>query len=115
MHAMKLNAHAAGSSCAAITGLAYVVCAAAYALFPSATLAFFNYVFHGLDFRKVAVGMTWGGAVAGLLIAVVGAYVLTWLWATWYNRMCCSGGATGDADDCCKNKESGGSEDCCRK
>lgn len=101
MHTMKLNAHAAGSSCAAITGLVYVVCAAAYALIPDATLAFFNLLFHGLDIRKVAIGMTWGGVVGGLLITVIGAYILTWLWATWYNRML-GGQAAGGAGDCCK-------------
>lgn len=101
MHAMKLNARAAGLSCAAITGLAYLVCAAAYALIPDATLAFFNLLFHGLDIRKVATAMTWGGVIGGLLIAVVGAYVLTWFWATWYNRML-GGQAAGGPDDCCK-------------
>lgn len=102
MHTTKLNAHAAGSSCAAVVGILYVICAVAYALAPSATLAFFNLLLHGLDLRKVAATMTWGGVIGGLIISVVGAYALTWLWATWYNQMRRSGGAADDTDDCCK-------------
>jgi hypothetical protein len=103
-HSHPLNAHAAGASCAAVTGLLYIVCAAAYALIPDTTLAFFNLLFHGLDIRKVATGMTWGGVIAGLLLSVIGAYVLTWLWVTFYNRSI--GGSTlatsGTRKDCCK-------------
>lgn len=103
MHAMKLNAHAAGASCAAVTGLAYVVCAVAYALIPDATISFFNLLFHGLDIRKVATAMTWGGVVGGLLIAVVGAYALTWLWAALYNRFLGGGAPSpGGRSSCCQ-------------
>lgn len=113
MHAIRIDARAAGSSCAAIAGILYILCAVAYAIAPDGTLAFFSIVFHGLDLRKIVIEMTWGGTIGGFLVTIVGAYVLTWLWATWYNRMCCSGGVAGATDDCCK--KSGGSDDCCRK
>ena len=75
---------------------------AAYAIIPDATLAFFGTLFHGLDIRKVAVPMTWGGVVVGLLVAVVGAYLLTLLWATWYNRMLGTNSDAGGTHSCCK-------------
>ncbi|MBI4434588.1 hypothetical protein HY635_02115 [Candidatus Uhrbacteria bacterium] len=99
-----LDASAAGKSCAVVSGVVYVICAAAYAIIPDATLAFFNLLFHGLDIRKVAIAMTWGGVIGGFIITVIGAYVLTGAWAALYNRM--SGGHAAEAHGT-------GSKDCC--
>ena len=102
MHTVQLHAHAAGVSCATITGALFLACAAAYALVPDATLVFFNLLFHGLDIRKIAVPMTWSGVITGLLIAVIGAYALTWAWAALYNRLAGRPGTVGESDCCAK-------------
>ncbi len=87
MHTQGLHAHAAGTSCAVITGALFLACAIAYALAPSATISFFSILFHGIDFQKVAVAMTLGGAIGGFILSVFGAYVLTWAWVALYNRL----------------------------
>lgn len=101
-----LHAHAAGLSCAIITGAAYIVCAVAYAVAPAATLAFFGFLFHGIDLLKVATTITLSGVISGFIIAFVGTYIIVRLCAALYNRIiaracCCVSDVTSSGGDSC--------------
>lgn len=67
----KLSPRALGLSIGFVFSASYVICALAYALAPEVTLSFFNTLFHGLDLKEIAVGLTWGGTISGLIITFV--------------------------------------------
>lgn len=66
----------------------YVVCAAAFALAPGATLDFFNAWFHGVDLSVLNPGgrpFGWGTFVYGLVGIAVVAFVTGIVYAVVYN------------------------------
>ena len=81
-----LAPRALGLAVGTVTGLASLLCALAYALFPQGTLAFFGFIFHGLNLKAMAVPLTLGDFFAGLLITTVGGAVVGASLAFCYNH-----------------------------
>jgi len=81
----KLDALTTGFAAAITVAVMYAVCALAFALFPDATLGFFDAWFHGLDLGplKPAGGMalTASSFVYGLFGVSVTAFVAGFLFA----------------------------------
>jgi len=75
----------------AVTGAAaYLVCAAAFALWPDGTLDFFNALFHGVDLAPLKPGrkpLTLGVFVYGLAGIVVAAFLSGVVFAVAYNLL----------------------------
>jgi hypothetical protein len=64
----------------------FVLCAAAVAVAPGATTAFFGYLIHA-DLGAFSRTLTWGSFVGGLLAWTIGT-ALTFALAAWfYNRL----------------------------
>ncbi|MFH1099040.1 MAG: DUF5676 family membrane protein [Candidatus Uhrbacteria bacterium] len=97
----SLNAPAAGKSCAVVGGVAFLVCAIAYAVAPGAIIALFNLLFHGIDLAKIVKPFAFGEMIIGLVIFVILSYVLTWAWVALYNRLLGRSPADGKKDNCC--------------
>ena len=71
-------------------GALYVLCAAFITLWPDFSLKLFGWLVHLVNVEKFAgdVAITFGGFVAGLLQAVVYAYIGAWLVAWLHNKFC---------------------------
>lgn len=91
----KLNPWAAGSALAITLAIVYTLCAAAFALWPGATLEFFNAWFHGVDLRVLqptARAFTLGVFLYGLSGIVLTGFVTGAIYAVMYNlARCCPG------------------------
>lgn len=86
----KLNVWAVGASLAITFAAMYTLCAAAFALAPSATLDFFNAWFHGLNLAGLQAGakpFTVGVFLYGLIGIVVFAFVSGVVFAASYNLL----------------------------
>ncbi|MBI4173621.1 MAG: hypothetical protein HY519_02770 [Candidatus Aenigmarchaeota archaeon] len=84
----KLDGKRVGVALAAVAGSADLACAAAYALAPGATVAFFGNIFHGLELADIAnAQVTLAGIAAGFVEITLVAFVLGWLFAAVYNRL----------------------------
>lgn len=84
----RLNPWAAGSALAVTLAIIYTLCAAAFALWPSATLEFFNAWFHGVDLRVLqptARVFTLGVFLYGLSGIVLTGFVTGATYAVMYN------------------------------
>lgn len=84
----RLNPWRSGLALALAVAVLYTTCAAAFALWPQATLAFFNTWFHGLDLSALqaeAAPMTFGGFVAGLAGVTAYGFVAGLVYAVGYN------------------------------
>ncbi len=83
----KHPVHPTGFAIAITSGVLYVVCAAAVALFPQATIKFFNSWVHGLDLTRIAVNsISWSGFFKGLVGVLIVAYIAGALYAWVYNK-----------------------------
>ncbi len=75
-------------SLAATSGILYLACALLFAVAPQAMLNLANSLFHGLDITQIAkASMTFGGVLAGLIQALVYAWIAGWLFAIVYNTL----------------------------
>lgn len=71
---------------AIVSGILYLACALLFAVAPQAMLNLANNLFHGLDITQIAkTSMTFGGVLAGLIQAIVYAWIAGWLFAAVYN------------------------------
>lgn len=85
---MHLKPNALGLAGAFVTAVGYVLCSAAYALWPAATMKFSSLTSHNFDFTPIAgSGLTWGSFFAGLVAWVVLTYLALALLAWFYNQM----------------------------
>jgi len=85
--AEKLSAKRVSLSLAYVAGIVSAVCALLLALAPKATTQLFGSVFHGLDISKIAVAITWGSAILGIVVSFVLALIIGWLFAVIYNNL----------------------------
>lgn len=85
----RVNPWLIGATAAATFAILYSTCAAAYALFPDGTMAFFNAWFHGFDFTllKANKPFTAGTFIYGLLSVAVTSFVTGTLFGSLYNLM----------------------------
>ncbi len=86
----KLNPFVVGGALAVTTAALYSVCAAAFALAPSATLDFFDTWFHGLNLAGLQAGakpFTLGGFLYGLAGLTGYALIAGLLFGTVYNLL----------------------------
>lgn len=86
--AEKLNAKVVSFSLAAVSGIAYILCAFFFALAPQPTLNFFKDMFHGVDITKIAnAPVPLGSTIAGFIEIVVLSLIVGWLFTTLYNYL----------------------------
>lgn len=84
----KLKPWAVGAALAITAAIAYAVCAAAFALWPEETLAFFNAWFHGVDLRALQPAVstfTLGVFFYGLSSIVLTGFAMGVVYAVIYN------------------------------
>lgn len=84
----KIEPWIAGTALAIAFAVLYTLCAAAFALFPGATLTFFDVWFHGLDLSVLAnsgESLTLGNYLYGLLGVVLTAFVAGTVFGLSYN------------------------------
>ena len=91
----NLKPWAVGAALAITVALAYTICAAAFALRPEETLAFFNAWFHGIDLRMLkpaASTFTLGVFFYGLSGVTLTGFIIGAIYAVVYNLIgCCPG------------------------
>ena len=80
----KLSIVPVASSLAFFGGAVYVICAAALALFPKGSVAFFRLWLHGVQLAEPS--LTWGGFFLGLVSFVAASALAGALFAVIYNR-----------------------------
>lgn len=86
----KLNPPVVGGALAVTAAVLYGACAVAFALWPAATLDFFNAWFHGLNLAGLQAGakpFTVGGFLYGLAGIAVYAFVGGAVFAASYNLL----------------------------
>lgn len=83
---MKLNEIALANASAIITGIVYIVCALAVAVFPG----FFRLVaeswVHGIDLGLIWTGGPRDNFLVGFITAVIGTWLAGWAFAWVYNK-----------------------------
>lgn len=85
----KISPWPAALALGMVSGVFYVLCAAAVWLWPAGSVKFFSYWFHGIDLAKIASAwqLGFGGFVIGLLSIVLVSMAFGALSAMFYN-MC---------------------------
>lgn len=87
----RLNPWVVGGALGLTVGVFYGVCAAALALWPVATVNFFNAWVHGIDLRLLVPAggrpITWVGMVCGLTGVTLTAFLFGALYAWIHNRL----------------------------
>ncbi len=83
----RLNVKKVALSLAAVAGIISIICALLIAIAPEFTINLFGAIFHGLDINAIAKQMTLGGAVLGIVEAIILALIMGWLFAVVYNWM----------------------------
>jgi hypothetical protein len=83
---MKLNIKAVAIAEAVVGGALFVLCRLAFALAPEATLAALKYLTH-IDWSSVAMPVSWGGFLSGLVVFTVFMAVIGAAWAWIYNLL----------------------------
>ena len=84
---MKLNERGWANASAAVTGVIYIFCAVAVAIFPGISKTVAESWVHGLDLGAIWTGAPRGNFVLGFITAVVGTWLVGWLFAWLYNRL----------------------------
>ena len=84
---MKLDKNAFANASAAVTGIIYIFCAAAVAIFPGISKTIAESWFHGISLETLWTAAPRGNFVLGLLTAVAGVWLIGWLFAWLYNRL----------------------------
>ena len=84
---MKLNETAWANSIAISTGIIYVACAAFVAILPDISKTVMQSWFHGINLEALWTGAPRGNFVLGLITAVIGTWLVGYLFAWLYNRL----------------------------
>lgn len=82
---MKLNVKAVVIAEAVVGAALFILCRLAFAVAPDATLAGLKYLTH-IDWSSVAMPVSWGGFLSGLIVFTVFIAVVGAIWAWIYNR-----------------------------
>jgi len=91
---MKLNIKAVALAEAIVAGALFVLCRLAFALAPDTTLTTLRYLTH-LDWSSVAMPVSWGGFVSGLVVFTIFVALVGALWAWLYNSLARAPGTVG--------------------
>jgi len=83
---MKLKETAWANAIAVSTGVIYIVCAAFVAILPGLSKLVMQSWFHGISFEALWTGAPRGNFVLGLVSAVIGTWLVGYLFAWLYNR-----------------------------
>jgi hypothetical protein len=83
---MRLDSRAFGLSAGIVAAVLFTLCAAAVALLPGTTSAFFSSIMH-LDLTQLTRPLTWGSFFGGLLVWGIGVGVVFGTAGILYNRM----------------------------
>lgn len=83
---MKLKETALANASAVSTGTVYIFCAAFVALLPNVSKTIMLSWFHGINLETLWTGAARGNFILGLVSAVVGTWLVGWLFAWLYNR-----------------------------
>ncbi len=83
---MKLDSKAFALSLGAVSGIISSICALLLLIAPNFTYTIANYIAHGLDLTKIAKPVTAGGAITGIVLAVIFSYIAAYVFAELYNR-----------------------------
>ena len=81
----KLNSKVVGLALAGLSGVLYAICLVFYWISPKATLAYFNYLFHGVELSNAAKQVAFIDALIGLVLMFASAYIIGILFANIYN------------------------------
>jgi len=81
----KLNNKVVGLTLGTLSAVLYAICAIFYWITPKATLAYFNYLFHGVELIGITKQITFTDSIVGLVLIFVSAYVIGILSASLYN------------------------------
>ena len=84
---MSLNPRAFGVAGGLTAAVLFVLCAAAVAVAPGGTTAFFGYLIHADLGAFITRTLTWGSFVGGLILWTVGTALTFALIAWFYNRL----------------------------
>ena len=82
---MKLNCKAVAIAEAIVGAALFILCRVAFLVAPQTTLAVLKYVTHN-DWSSMAMPVTLGGFVWGVIVFTVFMAVIGALWASIYNR-----------------------------
>jgi hypothetical protein len=83
---MKLNISAGAATAAVVTAGLYTLCALFIAIAPETAYAVFGFLSHA-NLTNLAINMTWGVYLGGLVVWTAGAWSVTALAAAIYNRL----------------------------
>jgi len=83
---MKLKVTAWANTSAIITGLVYLICSFGVSVFPVFSKNLAQSWFHGFDLANTWSVAPRGNFVLGLISAVVGMWLVGWVFAWLYNR-----------------------------
>ncbi|MEK7061092.1 MAG: DUF5676 family membrane protein [Patescibacteria group bacterium] len=84
---MKLKETAWANASAISVGVVYLVCAAFVAILPGLSKLVMQSWFHGINFENLWTGAARGNFVLGLISAVIGAWLVGYLFAGLYNKL----------------------------
>ncbi|MEK6952104.1 MAG: DUF5676 family membrane protein [Nanoarchaeota archaeon] len=84
---MKHDVNATGIALALTLGILSIVCLLLVLIAPSFALSLFGSFMHGIDLTKIAVTPSLSGkTLLGLIVAVVGGYIIGAIFAAIYNK-----------------------------
>lgn len=83
----NLNEKKIAYSLAVTAGIISIACALLLAIAPAFTTNLFGAIFHGLDISKIAVQITLGGAILGIVEVIIFGLIVGWLFAAIYNKI----------------------------
>ena len=83
---MKLNIIAIAIAEAVVGGALFILCSLAFALAPDTTLAALGYLTH-IDWSTVAMPVSLGGFVIGLIVFTIFMALVGAVWGWIYNRI----------------------------
>lgn len=81
----KLDPKRVSLSLAAVSGILSAVCALLIVVAPQFTINLFGTIFHGIDLAKIEKTMTFSEAILGIVVVIVLALIVGWLFAKIYN------------------------------
>lgn len=84
---MKINELALANASAAVTGFVYVVCSISVVLFPEFSKVVGQSWFHGMDISLIWTGNPRGNFLLGIISAVIGMWLVGWVFAWLYNQL----------------------------
>lgn len=83
---MKLKETAWANASSASVGIIYIACAVLVGMFPEVSKSVAVSWFHGMDLNQIWTGEPRGNFILGLVSAVIGTWLVGYLFAWIYNK-----------------------------